>query len=322
MRSATRDRDRRLHARAAHQRPRRRSAGRASASAAASAVEPRVEQVEARPQPQHQRGVDHVLAGRAEMHVLAMRLRRPPARIWRTSSGTTTPSRAVAGAQRRRCPARSSRARRRWLRAASAGMTPFSASASASALSKREHRRDLGLDAEQRRDLLVAEQAGQEGMIEGETHHQMSKNTVSSVALQVDVEGVGVALARRDQRRARALCARCAASTGSSALAASSSPKYMRVWRPILMPRATIQTRDVRRHQPAVGERHAAGLDRLEDAFAGRHVGRQPAPAGEVRIGGAAHLRRASCRGRPHRPARSRPARPSAARRCRRRRGP
>ncbi len=40
-----------------------------------------------------------------------------------------------------------------------------------------DHRRDLGVDANARRHLLVAKEAGEEGMIEGSDH--MSKNTVS-----------------------------------------------------------------------------------------------------------------------------------------------
>ena len=66
-----------------------------------------------------------------------------------------------------------------------------------------------------------------------------------ALALQMDVECVdGGAVAHLDRGAIRVLrrsgCSMMF-STGSSAFAASSSPKYMRVARPMLMPRAAIQ---------------------------------------------------------------------------------
>ena len=89
--------------------------------------------------------------------------------------------------------------------AASAGITPARRLRLGERRLEGEHRGELGLRAEQRRDLGVADEAGEPGVIEG-GDHQTSKNTVSPLALQPDVEAVdrlAVAhLAGGDQRRA------------------------------------------------------------------------------------------------------------------------
>jgi hypothetical protein len=101
-----------------------------------------------------------------------MRLpRRRPATAER-NPGTTTPSRFGRGPAGWRRPARSgARQPRQSPRPRQPGITPAAASALRQRHLEREHRLELGRHGKQRSHRLVAEQAGQIGVVEGRNGH-------------------------------------------------------------------------------------------------------------------------------------------------------
>ena len=139
-------------------------------------IQPRGEDRESRLQPQHQRGVDHVLAGRAEMHPRGVRL---------ADRGAELPHElrhhhpVAGGGGRERCDVGAEAGERRGDGRGGVGRDHARARLR---LGERglegEHRGELGLRADQRRDLGVADEAAEPGMIEGRDH-QTSRNTVS-----------------------------------------------------------------------------------------------------------------------------------------------
>ncbi len=150
-------------------------AGREVGESISEGGEALLQQVEALERAQHKRCVDHVLAGRTEMHVLCMGFAdRLPDLSYEV--GHHNPVARSAGPQSRHV-------RQEYCERVDDGLcgfgrndTEFSFGFGERGL-EAQHRRDLGVDAKKRRHLLVAEEAGEEGMVEGRNH--MSKKTVS-----------------------------------------------------------------------------------------------------------------------------------------------